>query len=483
MTTRRISLFLGVLLMPLLSTALRPGWEPGVIATPVAAATALDSADRAWLESQLLLRGIPGLTVAVVTDGRVASVEAFGYSDALGRSAMAPEMLMEVASNSKLITALAALRAVREGTLNLDQPLRGYRPDFELEGPYADQVTLEMLLTHSSGLGNAIEGRPIAEQVPGEGFRYSGEGFELVGRLLAHSAGADVATALKTGVLEPLGIAAHTSYGQVDAPLKLASPHVSISFPLLLLTLLTVITFSLFSLLAWVIRKTGLMGRRPDSLSRWLLAASIAVALLVPFLFGTGDRVLRFLAVNLAFLLALIVITLGYQRWRAHQSLPAALVAAILTLIVGAAVVLRTPMPLKENVARFPAAAGLRASAGALGELLAVLVAPPPAWQADVREMTRPRIRVNAENQWGLGIGIQEIDGATSLWHWGINFPGYQSLLIGRPATRDGVVILMNGGPMSATLSGQRYAGLELARELAARILPGPHGAYWHGVQ
>ena len=69
------------------------------------------------------------------------------------------------------------------------------------------------------------------------------------------------------------------------------------------------------------------------------------------------------------------------------------------------------------------------------------------------------------------------------IWHWGVNFPGYQSLMLGSPDTGDGVVILMNGGPIMFAPGGTRYPGLELARELAVRVLPGPHGSYWHGVQ
>jgi hypothetical protein len=118
-----------------------------------------------------------------------------------------------------------------------------------------------------------------------------------------------------------------------------------------------------------------------------------------------------------------------------------------------------------------------------MGRLLAALVDPPVGWEREINELTTPRIRVNDETSWGLGIGIQQIGGTKVIWHWGVNYPGYQSLMLGLPETGDGLVVLMNGGPMMITPEGPRFSGLELARELAARVLPGPHCAYWHGVQ
>ena len=98
---------------------------------------------------------------------------------------MTPDTLVEVASNSKVVTALGAVRDIRAGRLNLDRPLAEYRDDFELEGEYADRITLEMLLTHTAGLDNALGRTPAANQHPDDQVRYSGVGFELVGSLIA----------------------------------------------------------------------------------------------------------------------------------------------------------------------------------------------------------------------------------------------------------------------------------------------------------
>lgn len=97
-----------------------------------------------------------------------------------------------------------------------------------------------------------------------------------------------------------------------------------------------------------------------------------------------------------------------------------------------------------------------RASAVDMGKLLATILSPPPEWRDEVAMLTTPLVKANGENAWGAGIGIQQIDNETTLLHWGVNFPGYQALMLGRPATGDGIVILSNGGPMMFSSGGMR---------------------------
>jgi len=141
------------------------------------------------------------------------------------------------------------------------------------------------------------------------------------------------------------------------------------------------------------------------------------------------------------------------------------------------------PMPMEYRPPGFPATAGLRASVTDMGQLLATLLATPQEWSDEVAMLSTPLVSVNDENSWGPGIGIQKIGDEVTIWHWGVNYPGYQALMLGRPATGDGVVVLINGAPFTITPGRPRYAGLELAREVAIRVLPGPHGAYWQGIQ
>jgi hypothetical protein len=101
------------------------------------------------------------------------------------------EHVFRWASVTKLVTALAALVAAEEGTLDLDEPA----------GPPG--ATVCHLLAHASGL--PFDGsRPIAR--PGERRIYSNTGFEALAEHLAGRAEMPFAEYLEGAVLEPLGM-------------------------------------------------------------------------------------------------------------------------------------------------------------------------------------------------------------------------------------------------------------------------------------
>ncbi len=429
------------------------------------------------------VNGIPGLSLAVVKAGQVAAVDALGVSDYWTRTPMTPDTLVEVASNSKIITALGAIREIPAGALNLEQPLAEYRPDFSVEGEYADQITLEMLLTHTAGMSNALGRTPVVDQAPDGQFRYSGIGFEVAGSLVAHDAGTDLPQALRNTVLTPLGISERATYARVGDSTILASPHVSMAQMLLLLVLPGFAVFTILFLIIWLAGKIGIIKHPPETLPLWILAVSVAASMALMFYLVSFGNAVRYALVDVLFIAALFALVMAIRKWRLTQRVGFAVSSVFLIVIIALSVLWHTPVPLKERGVGHPAAAGFRASAQDMGQLLTALVNPPAGWEADIGELTTPRVRVNDENQWGLGIGIQEIDGNRMIWHWGINYPGYQSLMLGNPETGDGLVILMNGGTLLFAPGGGRWSGLEIARELAGRMMPGPHGAYWHGIQ
>jgi len=103
-----------------------------------------------------------------------------------------PGRLYPWASVTKLVTALAALVAVEEGTLDLDEPA----------GPPGS--TVRHLLAHASGLGP--EGRtPLS--APGRRRIYSNAGFEWLAELLAQRSGMPFFAYMTDGVLTPLAMA------------------------------------------------------------------------------------------------------------------------------------------------------------------------------------------------------------------------------------------------------------------------------------
>ena len=127
-----------------------------------------------------------------------------------------PAWTMRIASITKLLVAYAALIAVEEETLDLEQAA----------GPPGS--TVRHLLAHASGL--PFEGTvPVTE--PGRRRIYSNTGFEALGVALEQAAGIDLAIYLADAVTEPLGMArtrlrgspAHMAWSCVDDLIRFAS--------------------------------------------------------------------------------------------------------------------------------------------------------------------------------------------------------------------------------------------------------------------
>lgn len=102
-----------------------------------------------------------------------------------------PDRIIRWASVTKLVTGYAVLRAVEDGRIDLDEAV----------GPPG--ATVRHLLAHTSGLGFDGDGALAA---PGSRRIYSNPGFELLGALLAERDGVPATSALRTRVLQPLGM-------------------------------------------------------------------------------------------------------------------------------------------------------------------------------------------------------------------------------------------------------------------------------------
>lgn len=178
------------------------------------------------LSERMAFYRVPGVTVAVVRGNRLYWTLARG-------TGVSDTTLFQVASISKPVTALAALRLVERGTLSLDRPvndvLRSWRiPDNAFTA--ARPVTLRHLLSHSAGFTNGAVGiyppgraTPTLLQAldglspsnrppvrvdfePASRWRYSGGGYSVLQQMLIDVTGEDFPTLTKRLVLEPLAM-------------------------------------------------------------------------------------------------------------------------------------------------------------------------------------------------------------------------------------------------------------------------------------
>lgn len=105
------------------------------------------------LEALIEHHGIPGLSVAVVKDGKLALVAGIGLSNIDTQTPTNENTLFRIGSISKMFVSLAALKLESEGKLDLKSPIKALIPEIEFHNPYAetDPIRVIHLLQHTTG--------------------------------------------------------------------------------------------------------------------------------------------------------------------------------------------------------------------------------------------------------------------------------------------------------------------------------------------
>jgi CubicO group peptidase (beta-lactamase class C family) len=170
-----------------------------------------DDALRARLETEvpkLMQAGdVPGLSIAVIRDGRLFWSGAFGVRSAASGAPVRKDTVFPAASLSKPVVAYAALRLADRGALDLDKPLWAYLPVERLQhDKRGERITARMVLSHTTGLPNWGPEKLPFNADPGERFGYSGEGFVYLQKVLEKLTGMPLEALAKKEVFEPLGM-------------------------------------------------------------------------------------------------------------------------------------------------------------------------------------------------------------------------------------------------------------------------------------
>ena len=91
--------------------------------------------------------GVPSASVAVVQDGKIAYMQAYGAAHLDPKLPATPQMRYSIGSISKQFTAAAILLLAEEGKLSLDDPVSKYIPGLTS----GNEITIRELLSHTSG--------------------------------------------------------------------------------------------------------------------------------------------------------------------------------------------------------------------------------------------------------------------------------------------------------------------------------------------
>lgn len=161
---------------------------------------------------------VPGLTLAVVKDGKVVKAQGYGLANVEHRVPAKRETVYQSGSLGKMFTAAAVLLLAEDGKLKLDDSVRKHLP----AAPEAwEGVTVRHLLTHTGGnreydafadlrqdytdeqlLKKVFEATP--KPMSGEKWRYSNTGYATLGLLVNKVSGKFYGDLLRERVFAPL---------------------------------------------------------------------------------------------------------------------------------------------------------------------------------------------------------------------------------------------------------------------------------------
>jgi CubicO group peptidase (beta-lactamase class C family) len=221
------------------------GREPLAVAVEQHLGTAVEIAGRPaperTLAEAMAAMHVPGVSVAVVRNGRIVWSKGYGGVDDDGR-AVGPDTLFQAGSISKPIAALAILKLHADGKVSLDAPVNESLKQWKLPdgaAGRAEDVTLRKLLAHVGGtnvhgfpgyardaavpaLLQILDGKAPANTAavritdpPGKAWKYSGGGYLIAQQLVTDVTGQSFAEWTKAHWLKPAGMT-RSGYGTPD---------------------------------------------------------------------------------------------------------------------------------------------------------------------------------------------------------------------------------------------------------------------------
>ena len=198
---------------------------PAVSTSPAGMTQADNAAVDAYVQAKMVEGNIPGVSLAVMDNGRLLYAKAYGYADLAGRTPARPEHRFEIGSISKTFVTMATMLLVEEGKIKLDEKISTYIGPVL---PSWEAITIRHLLNHSSGLPEyptdaaraIVEGTRIvpeeeiltlyktfpAQRAPGLSWSYSNVGFDVLGIIVSRVSGKYYGDFLQERVFGPLGM-------------------------------------------------------------------------------------------------------------------------------------------------------------------------------------------------------------------------------------------------------------------------------------
>ncbi len=171
----------------------------------------LEGEDKAMytLNDRMEYYKVPGLSIAVVENGELRWAKGYGIANTNTGAKVDENTLFQAGSISKPVAALAVMKLLEEGKVDLDTDVNNYLKDWQIpesEFTKDQKVTLRLLLTHSAGTtvhgfpgytqkddfpsvidvlnGNGNTDAVVLDTAPNTMWRYSGGGYTIMEKVV-----------------------------------------------------------------------------------------------------------------------------------------------------------------------------------------------------------------------------------------------------------------------------------------------------------
>jgi CubicO group peptidase (beta-lactamase class C family) len=176
-------------------------------------------------------------TVLVARHDRILLNKGYGYADYENQVPNDTSGIFQIYSITKTFTSAVVFRLIEQGKLSLDDRLSHFYPDF----PNGNNITIEHLLTHTSGINDHTEpqapeteayriaqfGKNKPNFAPGEGWSYCNGGYQLLGYIIARVTGLSYEKAVRAHILVPLQMTnSGFDFKGLASPAKVAAYHI-----------------------------------------------------------------------------------------------------------------------------------------------------------------------------------------------------------------------------------------------------------------
>lgn len=190
-----------------------------------------------------------GGMIVIAKDGEIVYEQCYGYADLTAKDPVTPDTYFKIASVTKLVTAVAVMKLVEAGRLDLDENIGHVlgNPSYEAAHPSYPQVsvTARMLMTHTAGINDSsqafVKRKPLRQildpkenksksgflkkQKPGTKYVYSNFGAGILGSIIESVTGKRLTDAVRELLFDDLDIDAAYDAHLVRDPEKIVTTY------------------------------------------------------------------------------------------------------------------------------------------------------------------------------------------------------------------------------------------------------------------